>query len=280
MPAMIMADPYQVEQVLLNICINASHAVTIMRKDNEKKGGVIDISIDTVYSIDEFMHIHPEARQGYYHVVVIKDDGTGISKRHLTKIFDPFFSTKDQGKGTGLGLSMVYSIVKQHDGFIDVYSEEGLGTAFNIYFPVSVLDNAALSGIDKNKEIKKGTGLILVCDDDSVMRIVAERIFHQCGYEVVLTTNGEECVEVFKHRSSEISAVLLDTIMPKLSGAETLVKIKEIDAGVKVLIASGFTTGSQIDSIKKLGVNHFIQKPYNLLKLSEAMHEVLHEKGE
>jgi len=276
-PVMVRADINQIEQVILNFCINASHAMTIMRNKNEQWGGELIVSIDSIFADKFFCKIHPEAKEEYYWMISIKDSGVGIDKETISKIFDPFFTTKDKDIGTGLGLSMVYNIIKQHHGFIDVYSEVGDGSTFNIYFPHLVEEDDDTKKEVEEEKIIKGEGLILVVDDEEIMRTVAKDILEECGYDVLVANNGKEGLESFEKHNNEIKAVMLDMVMPEMSGKEAFIKIKEIEPNVSVLLTSGFRKDQRVEDALSLGVKDFIQKPYTLEKLSEAVYRLLNQ---
>jgi PAS domain S-box-containing protein len=273
-PAMVSADPGQMEQVLLNLCVNAGHAMTFMRKPEEHLGGVLTIALKSLQADNYFCSNHPEAQEIYYWVLSVQDTGTGMDSKTVAKIFDPFFTTKEKGKGTGLGLSMVYNIVQQHKGFIDVYSEVGHGTTFSVYLPSieAVQENSVCP---EELKLTHGEGLILVVDDEAIMRELAQEILTECGYQVLLAENGEEGVDVFRKEHERISMVLLDMVMPKKSGKEAFIEMKNIDPKVKVLLASGFRQDSRVEDIMKIGLSGFIQKPYTIERLSEAIRETI-----
>lgn len=274
--AMTLADPTQVEQSLLNLCINASHAMTIMRKHNDKFGGTLNISLKKVAADKYFRRLHEEATEPDYWDISVSDTGVGMDQKTLAKIFDPFFTTKTEGRGTGLGLSMVYNIIKQHNGFINVYSQEGFGATFHIYLPV-------LEGpiheeeIDKKVEIPQGEGLILVVDDEEVMRQTASSILSECGYRVKMAENGEEAVQIYKKYKNEIKAVLLDMVMPRMSGQQAYIELAKIDKDVKVLLVSGFKQDERVEAILKMGVKGFMQKPYTLAALANKLSQMINE---
>jgi len=168
---------------------------------------------------------------------------------------------------------MVYNIIKQHNGFLDVYSEVGLGTTFDFYLPELIGTYKSVAS-GENVEIKKGEGLILVVDDEPVMRHLAESILKESGYDIIFAENGKEGVEVFKENHDKITAVLLDLVMPKMSGKEAFLLMKEIDPDLKVLLASGFRKDDRVEALLKLGVCDFLQKPYTLIRLSEAIFKI------
>lgn len=265
--ALVLADSVRLEQVLLNLCINASHSMTVMRKEGEPRGGVISISIERLVVDEFFCNTHMDAMPGvdYWRISVI-DTGVGIEKKVIKKIFEPFFTTKGKGKGSGLGLSMSYNIVRQHDGFIDVYSEPGKGSIFSVYLPVNE------SGIEEVKpqeaEFKSGSGLILVIDDEKSMCEMASSMLALFGYEVITADDSENGIEIFKEKHKSIKAVLLDMIMPKKTGGELFIIFKEIDSSVPVVITSGFGKDENIENLLKDGAAFFIQKPFSVEALA------------
>lgn len=274
--AMTKADPTQIEQSLLNLCINASHAMTIMRKDSERYGGVLNISLKKVVVDKYFRRVHEEAGEPDYWDISVSDTGVGMDQKLVAKIFDPFFTTKGEGTGTGLGLSMVYNIIKQHRGFIDVYSREDIGATFHIYLPI-LKGEFTEEELKEPEEIPQGEGLVLVVDDEEVMRQTAKSILMECGYRVIQAENGEQAVKVFRKHKKEIKAVLLDMVMPKLSGRQSYLQMAKIKKKVKVLLVSGFKQDHRVDSILKLGVKGFLQKPYTLATLAKRIHRLINE---
>jgi PAS domain S-box-containing protein len=273
-PAIIKGDPSQVEQVLLNLCINASHAMTIMRKENEKQGGSLTLSIRNITADKHFCSTHPEASAGNYWVVSQSDTGVGIDAVNLHKIFDPFFTTKERDSGTGLGLAMVYSILHNHGGLIDVYSEPGTGSTFNIYFPELTEDGACETSVQECR-VEKGDELVLVIDDEEIVRLTAESILAECGYEVILAGSGREGISIFSTRKNDVQCVLLDMAMPVMSGKEVYLELKKIKPEVKVLLASGFRQDGRVQETLALGVNGFIQKPYSITELSKKIKNLI-----
>lgn len=276
-PAMVNADPAQIEQVLLNFCVNGAHAMTIMRSKNESWGGKLALSIDTIEADKEFCAVHPEAKPGTYWCVSISDTGIGMNKNTLAKIFTPFYTTKEKGMGTGLGLSMVYNIIKQHNGFIYVYSEIGKGTSFDTYLPCLIQEDTS-SIIDKNESSVEGTGTILVIDDETIMQKMAEKMLITCGYKVIVAKDGTEGLKLYRENKNAISVVLLDMVMPGLSGKDVFISLKYINEQVKVILSSGFHQDERVQAILQLGVKAFIQKPYRLQTLSNTVRDVL-QKG-
>jgi CheY-like chemotaxis protein len=274
-PAFVSANKTQIEQVLLNLCINGAHAMTIMKDVKDEWGGTLSITLERFLTDNIFLKYHPECAEREYWLVSVKDSGIGISPENISKIFDPFFTTKENG--TGLGLSMVYSIIKQHNGFITTYSEKGIGTSFNIYLPL--LEKTDVPG--HNSTIKNviynGHGTILVADDEIVIRNIMKEFLEECGFDVLLAENGQDCVEIYKKKLSSIKAVILDMSMPGMSGRDVYLALKDITPNIKVLLSSGFGKDKRVNDVLSLGVNGFIQKPVVLEKLSEALYRVLYD---
>jgi len=271
--AVVDADAMQLEQVFLNMCINASHAMTVMRDDRDSYGGTLTVEVDEFVPEDELQENDGAVPGQEYYVCRIKDTGVGIDKKILDKIFDPFFTTKDKADGTGLGLSMVYRIVQLHGGVCNVFSKVGYGSTFNIFIPKSNSKNRKIVG--GSDDVIKGQGRILVIDDDSHMRSAVNNILTECGYDVILASDGVLGIEEYRNRGDEIDLVLLDMSMPNLSGKETFVKLKEIDPDVKVLMSSGFGQDERVEDCFELGIYGFIQKPFTAENLSQKIDDVL-----
>ena len=275
-PALIKADSTQIEQTLLNFSVNAEHSMTIMKKPGQEWGGKIIISIEKILSDDYFKQAHPDAKNREYYVLSIKDTGIGMDSNTISKMYNPFFTTKKKGDGSGLGLSMAYNIINQHGGFIDVYSELDVGTSFNIYFPVLETYDENKNHSETEKTVHRGEGLILIVDDEKLMRKTASEILKTCGYSIIEAENGIEGVEAYKKYQKKIKAVLLDMAMPQMSGKEAYSRLKEINPDVKVVLASGFQQDSRVQEVLKMGINSFIQKPYTLETLSKAIWDLLY----
>ncbi len=275
--ALINADITQIEQVLLNICINASHAMTFMRSKEKNYGGTLSIKIENFLLDLVQLQTHPYANIGEYWKISINDTGVGINKDILTKIFDPFFTGKKKGEGTGLGLAMAYNIIKHHKGFIDVYSEPDIGTTFNIFIPAYSPGKKQIEDKkpQKYKKIKKGTGVILIIDDEKNICIAAQAILKECGYKTITANNGEEALKIYKKKHKNINAIILDMQMPKMSGLEVFLAMKKIEKNVKVILTSGFGQDSRVKKAIQSGINIFIQKPYTMTDLSNAVYNIL-----
>ncbi len=272
------AEPTHLIQLLLNLCDNAAQAMTTMRKDDSTYGGLLSISIDRLIADKNFKDKHPGAKAGSYWILKVSDTGVGIPRDLLPKIFDPFFTTKN---GTGLGLSMAVETVKSMNGFIEVDSEVGKGTVFTIYIPELVEETdenqaaPVVKPVSAADQVPVGTGLVLVVDDEAIMRKTAGNILSKLGYQVIFAEDGEQAVEIFKQHNKDIRATLLDMAMPKMSGKEAYVEMKKIDPSLKVLLVSGFKNDERIQSVLELGINGFVQKPYTMSVLAQEVKKLL-----
>ncbi|MBU4396049.1 MAG: response regulator, partial [Proteobacteria bacterium] len=273
-PAYVLADITEMEQVLLNLCINGIHAMTIMRGDGAW-GGILTIAIDKVVVDQLFQKRNPEATGSAYWKISVSDTGVGMDTKTAAKIFDPFFTTKEHGKGTGLGLAMVYNIIRQEHGFIDVYSEPGQGSTFNVYLPLLEREGEEIAPTRDTSTISRGDGIVLVVDDDDIVRKMAEDILQSVGYTVLTAANGKDGVEMYRQHHGNIKVVLLDMVMPVMSGREAFMEMKKINPEVKVLLASGFRQDERVEDILELGVKSFLQKPYTITSLALTMKQVL-----
>jgi len=261
----VKADQSQIEQVLLNIYVNAWQAMP--------SGGNLYIAVKNVV-IDETYITTFAIQLGRYVRMSITDTGAGMDESTRQRVFDPFFTTRGIGKGAGLGLAAVYGIVKNHDGFITVYSEQGKGSTFNIYLPACEIIKD-----DKKKETDRriaGTGTILFVDDEEMIIDVGQAILKKLGYNVIVATGGKEAVDVFEKNKDKIDLVILDMIMPDMNGNEVFDRIREINPDVKVMLSSGYALNGQAAGIMDKGCNGFIQKPFNVNKLSVKLSEILH----
>lgn len=257
----------QIEQVLLNLYINAWQAMPV--------GGDIYVQTNNILLDQHFIKSF-QVTPGKYIKISIIDSGTGMDEATLQRIFEPFFTTKKMGRGIGLGLASVYGIIKNHGGFIDVYSEKGNGTFFYIYLPAidtqNTLQNKEIGPRDK---ITPGTETILFVDDEDMITDVGRQLLEKLGYTVLTAGSGREAVEIFQKHLNEISLVIIDMIMPGLNGGETYDELKKIDPNIKVLLASGYSINGLAQDILDRGCHGFIQKPFNIKTLSNKIRTVL-----
>ncbi len=277
--AMVNADPVQMEQVFLNLCINAAHAMTNMRKEGDQHGGTMRISVEHIVSDEYFASLHSESRpDSNYWKVSVQDTGVGMDVKTVAKIFDPFFSTKEKGKGSGLGLTMAYNIVHQHGGFIDVYSEPGKGSTFNVFLP-QMGGSPETVAVAEEAPPPAGTGTILIIDDEEHIRFITREMLKHCGYTVLTAEDGEKGVALYREHAGKIDLVILDINMPKLSGPDTFKKLRELNPLINVVVASGFTKDDQADALIRMGARSFLQKPYTLSVLAQTVADLLKSEG-
>ncbi|MFC1563528.1 PocR ligand-binding domain-containing protein [candidate division KSB1 bacterium] len=262
----IEADKNQMNQIFTNLIINANDAMP--------KGGSLTFKTENVFLDELYTKRFPEFKEGFYIKISVTDRGIGITKEVIQYVFEPFFSTKGEKKGTGLGLATVYGIVKNHKGHISVYSEPGKGATFSIYFPITDKEIEAAQ-----KEIhspKKNSGAtILVVDDEEHVIKLARAMLDKLGYNVITAKDGVEAMKIFTESWKDIDLVLLDMIMPDKAGKETYLEMKTIDSRVKVILSSGYSQNGLATEILEEGVHRFVQKPYRMHELSEAIEDVL-----
>jgi len=263
----ICADKGQIEQVLLNLCINAADAMP--------EGGDLFLETKNV-SREDIMGKPCKPVRGRCVLLSVRDTGAGMDKKTVEHIFEPFFTTKGLGKGTGLGLASAYGIIKGHGGYIDVDSALDHGTNFCIYLPA--FNGHVVGEKELHDELCKGTGLILLVDDEDVVLEVGAEMLGKLGYEVALARDGQQALEVYEEDQDRIGMVILDMIMPGMSGGQTYDKLKELNPGVKVLLSSGYSIDGQASEILGRGCKGFIQKPFNLKNLSQKIRAILNEE--
>ena len=266
-PIVVEADRGQIEQALLNMYVNAWQAMP-------PDGGKLYLETKIVTLDKAYCKPH-QVEPGQYVKVSITDTGSGMDEATRLRIFDPFFTTKEKSRGTGLGLASAYGIIKNHGGMIAVYSEIGNGTTFNIYLPIS--DKKAHREIPLESEFIKGSGTILLVDDEEMIIDVGHAMLESLGYRVVVSRGGQEAVKAITDMGTEIDLVILDMIMPGMDGGTTFDCIREIQPGMPVLLSSGYAINGQSHEIMRRGCNGFIQKPYNLSDLSNKVRNVLNE---
>jgi PAS domain S-box-containing protein len=262
----VMADSGQIEQVLMNLATNA--------RDAMPEGGKFIIRTDHMELDNEFIRVHGFGQTGMYAVITVADTGQGIDEMTKEKIFEPFFTTKEVGKGTGLGLSMVYGIIQQHEGFIDVQSESGKGTTFTMYLPLVVAPvEETIPFIETIT--KRGHETVLVAEDDPHVRELTKEVLEGYGYKVLDAADGENALHVYHNNKDHIGLLLLDVIMPKRNGKEVYDMIRTGNPHIKVLFISGYDA----DIIHKKGVLYkglsFISKPVSPDELLYKVREVL-----
>jgi signal transduction histidine kinase len=268
-PWVVEVDQGQIEQVLLNLYMNAWQAMP--------GGG--DIYLETQNIAMSEADVQPlDLKPGHYVKVSVTDTGVGMDEATRQRVFEPFFTTKEMGRGTGLGLASVYSIITSHGGRIHVYSEVGKGTCFSFYMPAS--DKHVQQETIVPEDFSGGTETILLVDDEQMITDIGARLLKKMGYRVLSATSGKEALEIFKKNSEQIDIVILDMIMPSMSGGETYEKLKAENPAVKVLLSSGYSMDGQANEIIKRGCKGFIQKPFRLKLLSQKIREILDHRDQ
>jgi len=260
----IEADQGQIEQVMLNLFVNAADAMP--------EGG--ELTLKTMNVTHEDMNDTAYIpNPGDYVFLKVTDTGIGMEEGVRKRIFDPFFTTKEMGRGTGLGLASAYGIIKNHGGYVDVQSERGVGTTFSIYFPAS--DQKAHTEMEKDNGITEGTGNILIVDDEEMSLDVGAKMLENLGYSVFKAKSGHEAIETYEENKGHIDMVILDMVMPHMPGGEAYDRLKEIDPNARVLLSSGYSVDGQAKEILRRGCAGFIQKPFGMEELGGKTREIL-----
>jgi two-component system, cell cycle sensor histidine kinase and response regulator CckA len=258
--AMVNADAGQIEQVLLNLCINA--------KDAMPEGGKLRIETQNVAVDEAYCRIHTEAKPGPCVLLEVVDTGTGMDQKTLDRMFDPFFTTKgwDFKKGTGLGLSMAKGIVEKHGGWITCESEPGKGTIFRIYFP-AIIETPGVQKHEPKAEPVRGTGNILLVDDEEHVRDLGKRILERAGFTVMTASNGREALEIYSKEQTSIDLVVLDLIMPQMGGERCFEELIKINPQVRVIVSSGHSLTPEEQDRLGISAKGFVNKPYQIKQL-------------
>ena len=266
----VEVDRGQIEQALLNLYVNAWQAMP--------HGGDLYLKTENVVLDAEFVNSKPyKVDPGDYIKITVTDTGIGIDMETRERIFEPFFTTKEMGRGTGLGLASVYGVIKNHGGYINVYSEIDQGTTFTIYLP------ASRKKIEKQIEktvatLALGTGTILLIDDEEMIIKVGKELLQELGYDVLSARSGQEAMELYGKNADKIDLVIMDMIMPGMGGGETFDRLKKINPEIKVLLSSGYSINGQASKILERGCDGFIQKPFNLIQLSDKISQIIRSK--
>ncbi len=269
-PIMISADSNQIDQILMNLATNA--------RDAMPKGGVLTITTDQVQIDEEFTRKHGYGTPGSYGLISVSDTGMGMTEVTRQRIFEPFFTTKEVGKGTGLGLAIIYGIIKQHDGYIDVYSEPGEGTTFRLYLPLIevVVKESAMA--EESKYPARGTETILLAEDDYMLRKLSKTVLEEFGYVVIEAVDGEDAISKFADNKDRIDLFLTDLIMPKKSGKEAYDEIRKIRPDIKTIFASGYSPDIVQDKASLGDDAIIVFKPITPMDLLRKVREVLDKR--
>jgi PAS domain S-box-containing protein len=257
-------DKGQIEQVLLNLYVNAWQSMP--------GGGNLYIQTENV-TLDENYPKPFEMKPGKYIKISVVDTGVGMDETTRKRIFDPFFTTKEMGRGTGLGLASAYGTIKNHGGFIDVYSEQGKGSTFNLYLPAS--GKKVIEEVELSKDVLKGAEIVLLVDDEDMIIDVGKPMLEKLGYNALIAKSGKDAIEIYKGQKDQIDIVILDMIMPEMGGGDTHDRLRKINPEIKVLLSSGYSVDGQATEILERGCDGFIQKPFSMKDLSQKIREIL-----
>jgi CheY-like chemotaxis protein len=266
LPLLILADSNHVEQVLMNLAVNA--------RDAMPQGGELILRTEVTVLDEAFVATQGCGQPGAYALLSVTDTGTGMDKATQERIFEPFFSTKEVGKGTGLGLSVVYGIVKQHDGFITVYSEPGQGSSFRIYLPLTTTAQEETKG-EEGQPVAGGTETILLAEDDDLVRELLVSVLTEAGYTVIVAANGLEAVCKFRENAGAIQLLLFDLIMPKMNGKEAADEIRKLHPALKIIFASGYSPDIAQQKAFLDDRTHLVSKPISPRDLLKKVREML-----
>lgn len=262
----IMADPTQFQQVLMNLCTNAGQAML-------ETGGVLDVVLEETNLNEDELPAYQGLRPGPYMKLSVKDTGPGIRKEHLHRIFDPYFTTKEQGKGTGLGLAVVHGIVKENEGDIKVYSTPGQGTVFHVFFPL--VEKTAEVSTESPAPPPRGTETVMFVDDEELLVGLGTRMLERLGYKATGFSNPEEALSAFKDSKDSYDLIITDKTMPGLPGLAFAEEIKKIRPDIPILLCTGFADKDIDDKVRKAGIAECVMKPLNNLEMAVAVRRVL-----
>ena len=266
----VKADPGQIEQIIMNLAVNA--------RDAMPDGGLLTIETANVELSEEYSHAHADVKAGHYVMLAVSDTGQGIDAAIKARVFEPFFTTKPKGKGTGLGLAMVFGIVKQSNGYIEVYSEVGKGTTFKIYLP-QTQEKSISAATETQLAAAVGKEVILVVEDEEGVRELVRDLLEANGYTVLTARSGKEALCVCSTHSGKISLIVTDVVMPEMGGPELALHMKAAYPGTKILFTSGYTDHAIVrNGVLDAGVA-FIQKPFTPGNLARKIREVLDKAG-
>jgi CheY-like chemotaxis protein len=267
--ALVEADPTQVHQVLMNLCTNASDAM-------REKGGVLKVELERfILDEKEAALSHPDLNPGIYEMVSVSDTGDGMDAATLERIFDPYFTTKEAGKGTGMGLSVAHGIVKSHGGAINVHSEQGKGTTFQILLPS--IDGVVKQEGDELKPLPKGNERILFVDDEATLVDLGQQMLEHLGYKIDGKTSSIDALDAFRARPDDYDLIMTDKTMPNLTGFDLAKECKDIRQDIPIVLCTGFSESTLLLRAGSMGISEIIMKPLLMRDLAEVIRRVLDE---
>jgi PAS domain S-box-containing protein len=267
----VEADVTQIQQAILNLCLNANDAM-------EGKGGILNLETRNVFfKKGGYSPYQLNLPPGQYVQITINDTGLGMDEVTMRKMFDPFFTTKKVGKGTGLGLALAYGIVKSHGGNIVCSSTPDHGSIFRIYLPVAKekVCSAKSKRRTKSEDLPAGHETVLVVDDEEVIRHLAKDVLKSLGYQIIVASSGKEAIRLYEQRSADVALVILDMIMPQMTGEKIYAEIKKINPDVKIILSSGYSRNGATTRLLKEGAAAFVQKPYTMGNLARVVRKIL-----
>jgi two-component system cell cycle sensor histidine kinase/response regulator CckA len=277
----IKADPSQMSQLLMNLCVNARDAMiagqNTIKKESYRKtaDNLLTLETSNVDLDEDEASQYLNAKPGSYVCVKVRDTGVGMQPELIERLFEPFFTTKSDKTGIGLGLAVVYGIVQNHNGFFDVHSKIGEGSTFEIYLPVFEEAIEKVAAEEEKPSLDHGKGAVLVVEDERQVRDLAVKTLEKCGYTAIIAKDGAEALSLYKNRKDEIDLVVLDVVMPKMGGWECFHRLKEIEPSVKVLIMTGYTTDGSVQDFLKEGAKDVILKPFDLDTFATSVKKIL-----
>jgi nitrogen-specific signal transduction histidine kinase/ActR/RegA family two-component response regulator len=270
--AAILGDPTQVQQVLMNLCTNAAHAM------EKRETGLLEIRLEKRLLTRDEAQFQPDVEPGEFLQLTVADNGDGIDPAVLERIFEPYFTTKTKEKGTGLGLSVVHGIVREHGGFVKVYSEIGRGSEFHVFFPAASRGASETAGV-LDRKLPGGTEKILLVDDEKPLADMGKIMLERLGYTVDTRTSPVEAMEAFRANPGKYDAVITDMSMPQMSGISLSKKLLEMRGSIPILLCTGFSDRTNEERARSVGIKEFAFKPLSLAQLANTLRNMLNEAG-
>ena len=258
----ILADPTQMHQVLMNLCTNAFYAM-------RESGGILEVKLEQFEVDKDVIKTHPTLKESKYVRLVVSDNGVGMSKEIVERVFEPYFTTKDTGEGTGLGLSVVHGILAHHGGDISVYSEPGKGTTFNVYLPW--VDTESEEELPDEEIDLEGDERILFIDDEEAIVHLGQEMLENLGYSVTTIISSVEALEIFRKAPEDYDIIITDQIMPEIVGTELAEQIMQIRPGIPVILTSGFSEVVTPEKMDEMGISAYVRKPFVMKELGVAI---------